>query len=93
MRYGGWCKEEGVKKESNKKLHNHRNNIVTPMVLILQSKAVKKVHGDYLTCKAFNGRVVCSWLADCLVKASRLVAYCKNMLAPHSGLIIATSNF
>ena len=32
---------------------------------------IKKVHGHYMSCKAYNGRVVLSWLAQ---KSSEIVA-------------------
>ena len=35
----------------------------------LSRKVIKKVHGDYMTCKAFNSRVICQWLLDCATHA------------------------
>ena len=35
----------------------------------LACKVVKKVHGDYMTCKAFNSRVISQWLLDCATHA------------------------
>ena len=35
----------------------------------LASQVNKKVHGAYMTCKAFNSRIISQWLLDCATHA------------------------